>query len=302
MKPVKLLTLSVAVLSFAVVAGCSALCPRPAPEAAAPAPAPVKKAEAPKPAPAPAPRPAPRKQEAVCIQLKVLFDFDDDKVKPEYRDDIKRVADFLDANPTFKGVVEGGTDAVGDDEYNMDLSARRAESVKKYLVDNFGIDADRLDTVGFGYYNPVSSNLTDEGRQENRRAVRVYCSSGEDVPPAMQAKKCIVLKVEFASGSAVVDPWYHDNFREVADYMKAHPGYVGSIEGYTDATGSDDLNIELSMRRAENVKKYLVDNFGVDPDRLDTVGLGKWRPIASNDTPEGRAENRYAVQMICEPE
>ena len=246
--------------------------------------------------------PAPKKEEAVCIELKVEFDFDKDNVKPEYKDDIKRVADFLQANPAFKGTIVGGSDAVGSDEYNMELSIRRADNVKKYIVDNFGIDPARLKTVGFGKSDPVATNLTEEGRQQNRRAVRVYCSSGADVPPPLQAQKCVVLKVEFAVGSAEVDPQYNDSFKGMADYMKENPAYVGTIEGYADATGSDKLNLDLSIKRAESVKKYLVDKYGIPADRLNTRGMGKRRPINSNDTLEGRAANRYAVQVICEPQ
>jgi len=271
--------------------------PPPASERKVMAPAPP-----PPPPPPPALAPAPVKQEAVCIQLKVEFDFDKDNVKSEYRDDLKRVADFLKDNPSFKGTIEGGTDAVGTDVYNQDLSMRRAESVKKYLVDEFGIAPERLSTVGFGRAIPVATNLTEEGRQENRRAVRVYCSSGEDIKPPLAAQKCIILKVGFAVGSSEVDPSYNDNLKEMADYMKEHTGYVGTIEGYADATGSDKQNMELSMKRAESVKKHLVDNYGIPADRLKTRGLGKTRPINSNDTPEGRTANRYAVQVICEPE
>jgi OOP family OmpA-OmpF porin len=273
----------------------------PAPEAFTPPPPP-----APAPKPAPAPRkvetPAP-KQAAVCIDLKVEFDFDKDDVKPEYNNDIKRVADFLKANPTFHGTIEGGTDAVGSEDYNMDLSVRRAESVKKVLVDKYEIDPARLKTVGYGKVKPIATNLTSEGRQINRRAVRVYCSSGEDLPLIPAAQKCIVLKVDFAVGSAKVDPEkYADAFKEVADYMKAHPDFVGTVEGYADESGTAQLNMDLTMKRAENVKKVLVEKYGVPANRLKAEGYGKERPINTNETVEGRTQNRYAVQVICEPE
>ncbi len=272
--------------------------PAPAPVAVTPPP-PVEKAEA----PAPPPPPAPKKQENVCIDLKVEFDFDKDDIKPEYHDDIQRVADFLKANPTFHGTIEGGTDAVGSEDYNLGLSLRRADSVKKYLVDNFGIDSARLKTVGYGKVKPIATNLTAEGRQINRRAVRVYCSSGEDAPPPPLAQKCIVLKVDFAVGSSKVDPEkYADAFKEIADYMKAHPDFVGTVEGYADASGTAQLNMDLTMKRAENVKKVLVEKYGVPANRLRAEGYGKERPINTNETVEGRAGNRYAVQMICEPE
>lgn len=259
-----------------------------------PPPAPEVKEEAPAPPP---------KQEEVCIDLKVLFDFDKDVVKPKYHDDIKRVADFLQANPTFHGTIEGGTDAVGSEDYNQALSMRRAESVKKYLVDNFGIDASRLRTVGYGKLRPVETNLTAEGREQNRRAVRVYCSAGEDLPLLPKPRKCVVLKVVFALNSADFDPdKYADALKEVANYMKAHPDYVGTIEGYADASGSGLYNMNLSQKRADNVKKVLVKKFGVPANRLRAEAYGKERPINSNETPKGRAANRYAVQVVCEPE
>ena len=67
--------------------------------------------------------------------------------------------------------LEGHTDNMGSDAYNMNLSRRRVESVKKYLVDKFNISASRISTVGYGESKPVSSNDTAAGRQRNRRVV-----------------------------------------------------------------------------------------------------------------------------------
>lgn len=109
--------------------------------------------------------------EKVSITLLVEFDFDKSVVKPQYHGDLQRVANFLKAYPKTNGELEGHTDSIGSDEYNMKLSKRRAESVKKYLVENFNIDAARLTTIGYGESKPVASNKTEEGRQKNRRVV-----------------------------------------------------------------------------------------------------------------------------------
>jgi len=109
--------------------------------------------------------------EKVSITLLVEFDFDKSVVKPQYHGDIEKVANFLKAYPKTTGELEGHTDSIGTDEYNMKLSQRRAQSVKKYLVDKFGIDPARLSTVGYGESQPVASNKTDAGRQKNRRVV-----------------------------------------------------------------------------------------------------------------------------------
>ena len=110
-------------------------------------------------------------KERVSITLHVEFDFDKDSVRPEYHSAIKKVANFLKAYPKATAVLEGHTDGTGTDEYNLNLSKKRAESIKKYLVDKFGISASRISTRGFGESKPVATNDTKEGRQQNRRVV-----------------------------------------------------------------------------------------------------------------------------------
>ncbi len=109
----------------------------------------------------------------VSKSIKVLFDFDKAFIKDKYDDELRRIADYLMRNQGTDMSIEGHTDSIGPAEYNMDLSRRRAANVKEYLVDNLGIDPDRLTTKGFGETRPVADNSTKEGRQENRRVVGV---------------------------------------------------------------------------------------------------------------------------------
>ena len=109
--------------------------------------------------------------EKVAITLLVEFDFNKIEVRPRYHGDIEKVANFLKAYPNTNAELEGHTDSKGSDEYNMKLSRKRAESVKSYLVNNFGIDSARLTAVGYGESQPVATNDTKEGRQRNRRVV-----------------------------------------------------------------------------------------------------------------------------------
>jgi OOP family OmpA-OmpF porin len=90
-------------------------------------------------------------------------------IKPQYDDQIKKVADFMNTYPETTAVIEGHTDNVGKEKFNVILSAKRAESVKAYLVQKFGIAAGRLTAKGFGSSQPVADNGTPEGRQKNRR-------------------------------------------------------------------------------------------------------------------------------------
>jgi len=99
----------------------------------------------------------------------ILFDTDSDHIKPESAAVIQEVARGLKQNPGLKVEIDGHTDATGAPAHNMDLSKRRAEAVKNVLVSQFGIDAARLTTAGFGSTKPIDSNNTPQGKAQNRR-------------------------------------------------------------------------------------------------------------------------------------
>ena len=109
----------------------------------------------------------------VTIILNVEFDTDRAVVKDKYRGEIKKVADFMKTYPNTTAVIEGHTDNVFTAEYNQKLSQDRADSVRQYLISNFGIKASRLTSVGYGLTRPIASNNTEEGRQKNRRVQAV---------------------------------------------------------------------------------------------------------------------------------
>jgi OOP family OmpA-OmpF porin len=115
----------------------------------------------------------------VSITLDVKFDFDKAVVKPQYRAEVQKAADFLSAHPGSSAVVEGHTDSRGADDYNLRLSQRRADAVRDYLVSQFGVNASRVQAVGYGESRPIATNDTDAGRAENRRVVGVF--SGTDI-------------------------------------------------------------------------------------------------------------------------
>lgn len=109
----------------------------------------------------------------VSIELKVEFDFDKTEIRPEFHDEIKKVADFMITYPFTETVLEGHTDSKGSHEYNDKLSLLRVTSVRQYLINKFGIEGERLSVRGAGEREPVASNETPEGRQQNRRVVAV---------------------------------------------------------------------------------------------------------------------------------
>ena len=108
----------------------------------------------------------------------------------------------------------------------------------------------------------------------------------------LERGKTVVLEgVTFATAKATLTKESERTLEKAFIAMVANADVKVEIAGYTDNVGSDKLNDDLSLRRAQAVKSWLV-NKGIDAKRMTTTGKGKRDPIASNDTPEGRAQNR----------
>ncbi len=109
----------------------------------------------------------------------------------------------------------------------------------------------------------------------------------------------IPIKIHFASGSDQILPSSIPQMEEIAKALMSEglKNCKIAIEGHTDSVGSEAYNMDLSLRRAESVKKYLVQHYGIPEDRLITRGYGETRPVASNDTVWGRAQNRR-VELV----
>jgi len=103
------------------------------------------------------------------VTLNVEFDFNKAVIKEKFHDDLGNLAAVMKKYPDLKIAIEGHTDNVGGLTYNEKLSQRRADAVKKYLVEKFGIEESRLTTKGYGPIRPIESNATKEGQQKNRR-------------------------------------------------------------------------------------------------------------------------------------
>ena len=105
------------------------------------------------------------------------------------------------------------------------------------------------------------------------------------------------LNINFETDSAVINNSYDSKIKKFADFMKAFPSVKGKIEAHTDSDGSDAYNQKLSEKRAASAVKAL-EAYGVEADRLNSVGYGEMNPKASNETAEGKAMNRRVEGSI----
>jgi outer membrane protein OmpA-like peptidoglycan-associated protein len=99
----------------------------------------------------------------------IYFDSDKDSLRPDSQATLQEIAKLLNANPKLNVEVVGHTDNQGKPDYNLDLSRRRAAAVVRELVSKYGIADGRLGSFGCGFYAPVASNDSEDGKAKNRR-------------------------------------------------------------------------------------------------------------------------------------
>ncbi|MCB0479353.1 MAG: OmpA family protein [Crocinitomicaceae bacterium] len=116
---------------------------------------------------------------------------------------------------------------------------------------------------------------------------------GRPAPEVMDhnMKNFIFQPVNFDHDSSVVKPEYHKYLEELSEIVMSHPDLRIKIIGHTDAVGSNEYNVGLSKRRAESIKEFLVKQ-GLKADRIEIEYKGETQPIKTNDTDEGKAQNR----------
>jgi outer membrane protein OmpA-like peptidoglycan-associated protein len=110
-----------------------------------------------------------------------------------------------------------------------------------------------------------------------------------------------LVSLTFETGSTTVAPAHRPLLEKVQQATTVFPRAQIVIEGHTDSYGSDDTNMRLSQQRAEAVSKYLSDELGVPAFRMSAVGYGETRPIANNETAQGRERNRR-IDVRIEPQ
>jgi SH3 domain-containing YSC84-like protein 1 len=147
-----------------------------------------------------------------------------------------------------------------------------------------------------------STNVPPAGHQLVVTLNRYLGSNGEPGPPAtnvaqgLESGRVTLHNVHFATGKFDIESGSEPALSAAAQALKDHPDWKVTVEGFTDNTGNADANVKLSQARADAVLEWLVNN-GIDRSRLEAKGYGEERPVASNDTADGRRRNRR-VELV----
>jgi len=167
------------------------------------------------------------------------------------------------------------------------------------------VDSDGVAVVSSSGSCVIAPNLESATNCREERKIKAA-----PIPKKIVAPKKIELKeeekavltqalegVKFKTNSDFLLPESLPKLDAVAELMKAHNDYKLTIDGYTDNTGDSAHNHELSLKRAEAAKARLIED-GIAANRITTHGYGEERPVATNDTAEGRAKNRRVEFLV----
>lgn len=193
----------------------------------------------------------------------------------------------------FVAVGIGGQsiDYRGSDKQNITrFAADYGVGLKYFLTESIALRADVRHLLAVGsLYNDLEATL----------GIAFYFGGKKEAPappppePEKQKfDKPVRLNIEFDFDKSDIRPQYHDELKQVGDFMNKYPDTNMAIEGHTDNIGTEEYNQKLSQRRVDSVKNYIVDKFNIDGKRIKATGYGKTRPIADNKTDEGRQRNR----------
>jgi outer membrane protein OmpA-like peptidoglycan-associated protein/outer membrane protein W len=231
--------------------------------------------------------------------------FEDDDGCPEIDNDDDGIPDYLDQCPNEMEDLDGFEDDDGcpDLDNDNDSITDKEDKCPNEPEDFDGIEDDdgcpELDNDGDGIPDHMDK-CPDQAETFNDYLDEDGCPDEKPEPLFTEDRiKLVLPEITFASGKTTLTENAMQALDKVFQSLQAEPEIHLEIRGYTDSIGSSASNLNLSQRRAETVKDYLVKK-GVVFERLRAIGYGEANPIASNKTQEGRAKNRRIEFVLIE--
>lgn len=242
--------------------------------------------------------------EVLPERFTIEFDLagDGNRMQINFQGDQRNAAPLIELSKASARLESGQIEADGDFNANtgeQPVSIRIAvdgKHVKLYANERRALnvpnaDLGRSDRIylwlqGMSSLNPwLISNLR-------------IAAGGKDLYDALAADGRVATQgIFFDTGSDTLRPESTPTLKAIAQMIEEHEDLNLTIEGHTDNAGDEAANQNLSERRAASVRAYLVEQHGIDPERLVAEGMGESSPAASNDTPEGRQQNRR-VELV----
>ena len=197
----------------------------------------------------------------------------------------------IDANDSKENIGSGTARITFGKPFTFAIWAQQGR-VRVYVDGTRVVDANQTQIPALGGGMRLHSDFYGGSGPIGIRSVRVAESAPDFSKVLATTGKYVTHGINFDPDSDRLKPESAAVIKQAAGALEKNPNLKLEIDGDTDSTGDAQHNKELSQKRAEAVRSVLIAQFGVDASRLTAAGFGADKPIASNDTPEGRAQNR----------
>jgi len=187
------------------------------------------------------------------------------------------------------------TSALGDQLGQTKVAVQQADSKASEATNLAKTAQDRADegVAQAGKAQARADEAMTKADETSARLTRLWANRNKRVPGDSVA-------ILFKFDKAELDDRGQTALLDVAKQLQENPSLVVELEGYTDSKGTPDYNVQLSQRRSETVRRFLVEK-GVEMHRIHSIGLGDIRPSADNNTAKGREQNRRVMVKLFTP-
>jgi len=223
-----------------------------------------------------------------------------EEIFERHETDVARISTQIGYPADFSAGIEPVADqavaaiaSLQEDRRNLESQLARSESENRML--EAGVDSLEIRLAGLEEREAEVSAQLRERERRDQKLREVTAIFNEEEGMVVVSGDQLILRLfglSFASGSDQVRPEHYSLLTKVQRVLRDFPDAPVSIEGHTDSQGNDEFNRALSRRRAFAVREYLLANMPISSDRLSAVGYGEDRPVASNETADGRERNR----------
>jgi len=244
----------------------------------------------------------------VILQLRNK-DSDIENYLLDVENQFKHIAATLNMSLEFDGGFQGPADKISEAIAQLvETNAAQKNKIEELTktVDDLSTELENLKT---GQLKELTGKLSElekvvqaerTAKEQFNRVEQMFTPSEAKVIKESDNVIIRLYGINFPSGKAIIHPEYFPLLTKVIKAIEIYPASYIRLEGHTDSKGSNVINEKLSADRANSVVQYILANSSVDPNKITGVGYGEDRPVATNDTEEGRALNRR-IDVVITP-
>ena len=219
---------------------------------------------------------------------------------------LKQISDEFDLNPRFNKGFEEATTMIIEEiqklKRNMSSLQQDLNDKNEQITAMSGQITSMESQLGDLKSKEASlSQLMEQQKQSREKFIRIEEAFNENEAQVLRMGDQVIIRLyglTFPVGRSTIEPQYYGLLTKVLKASDEYPGCKITVEGHTDSWGSDKTNQKLSTERANAVREYLLATAGIDSSRVIAVGYGETKPIATNETKEGRRKNRRIDIML----